>query len=119
MLIWLIPTTLSINALFVILYLFQVCLVLDNLYDIPCKILHVNKGDELKNIIDTLKNHFQKFGSPVMMGGDIDCSSKGVMGIHVSDNDASLLIVVNVAYILDPALYIIDTTYYKSKKSLI
>ncbi|KAI5636088.1 peptidase family c78 domain-containing protein [Phthorimaea operculella] len=72
---------------------FEVCLVIDKLYDIPCKILHVNKGDELKNIVETLKTHFERFGSPVMMGGDIDCSSKGVMGIRTDGNNASLLIV--------------------------
>lgn len=29
-----------------------------------------------------------------MMGGDVDCSSKGVMGITVSERSSSLLIVV-------------------------
>ncbi|XP_049877215.1 ufm1-specific protease 2 [Pectinophora gossypiella] len=72
---------------------FEVCLVIDKLFDIPCKMLHVNKGDELKNIVEQLKTHFDKFGSPVMMGGDVDCSSKGVMGIRVDGNNASLLIV--------------------------
>ncbi|KAM3960301.1 UFM1 specific peptidase 1 [Aphomia sociella] len=72
---------------------FEVCLVIDKLYDIPCKIVHVNKGEELQKIVDTLVSHFNKFGSPVMMGGDIDCSSKGIMGIHTNRKDASLLIV--------------------------
>lgn len=73
--------------------LFQLCLVIDKLYDIPCKIVHVNKGKELNSIVQTLITHFSTFGSPIMMGGDIDASSKGVMGIRVGD-DASLLIVV-------------------------
>ncbi|CAH0590422.1 unnamed protein product [Chrysodeixis includens] len=72
---------------------FEVCLVIDKLYDIPCKIVHVNHGDELQTIVDVLVNHFDKFGSPVMMGGDIDASSKGIMGIHVGHNGASLLVV--------------------------
>ncbi|KAJ0174232.1 hypothetical protein K1T71_010378 [Dendrolimus kikuchii] len=72
---------------------FEVCLVIDKLFDIPCKIVHVNAGDDLKSIIDVLVNHFEKFGSPVMMGGDVDCSSKGVMGVHIVDDQASLLIV--------------------------
>ncbi|XP_064292605.1 probable Ufm1-specific protease 1 [Plodia interpunctella] len=72
---------------------FEVCLVIDKLYDIPCKIIHVNKGDELQSIIDSLISHFVKFGSPIMMGGDVDCSSKGIMGVRVCGNDTSLLVV--------------------------
>ncbi|CAK1584359.1 unnamed protein product [Parnassius mnemosyne] len=72
---------------------FEVCLVIDKLYDVPCKIIHVNKGDELEKITETLKLHFEKFGSPVMMGGDIDCSSKGIMGIQILGKNTSLLIV--------------------------
>ncbi|KAJ8717770.1 hypothetical protein PYW07_005700 [Mythimna separata] len=72
---------------------FEVCLVIDKLYDIPCKILHVNQGDELQTLVDTLVLHFQKFGSPVMMGGDVDASSKGIVGIHVDNRGASLLVV--------------------------
>lgn len=58
--------------------------------------MHVNYGDELQTIVDVLVNHFDKFGSPVMMGGDIDTSSKGIMGIHVGHRDASLLVVVSI-----------------------
>lgn len=76
----------------------QICLIIDKLYDVPCKIIHVNKGDELQSIVDVLVSHFVKFGSPVMMGGDIDCSSKGIMGIHVENEEASLLVVVSNCY---------------------
>ncbi|XP_030030555.2 ufm1-specific protease 2 [Manduca sexta] len=72
---------------------FEVCLVIDKLFDVPCKILHVNKGSELETVSETLVNHFKKFGSPVMMGGDVDCSSKGIMGIHVGSDEISLLVV--------------------------
>lgn len=73
----------------------QVCLIIDKLYDIPCKIIHVNKGDQLSTIVAPLVHHFDKFGSPIMMGGDVDCASKGIMGIHIGQRDASLLIVVS------------------------
>lgn len=76
----------------------QVCLVLDKLYDVPCKIIHVNKGDDLNTIVDALISHFEKFGSPVMMGGDVDCSSKGIMGIHTDKAGASLLVVVRFLF---------------------
>ncbi|CAK1550773.1 unnamed protein product [Leptosia nina] len=72
---------------------FEVCLVIDKLYDVPCKIIHVNQGDALNSIVEQLKTHFQRFGSPVMMGGDVDCSSKGIMGIHVNGDDSRLLVV--------------------------
>ncbi|KAI8420258.1 hypothetical protein MSG28_008799, partial [Choristoneura fumiferana] len=49
--------------------------------------------DDLNTIVDTLKSHFEKFGSPIMMGGDVDCSSKGIMGIHVDHAGVSLLVV--------------------------
>lgn len=79
---------------YLLYFKFQACLVIDYLYDIPCKMLHVNKGDDLANIVDSLRMHFDKFGSPVMMGGDVDCSSKGIMGIHVGSSDTYLLVVV-------------------------
>lgn len=68
--------------------------MIDKLFDIPCKILHVNKGDELSTITNALRTHFDMFGSPVMMGGDMDCSSKGIMGINFGGNEPSLLVVV-------------------------
>ncbi|XP_021208437.1 probable Ufm1-specific protease 1 [Bombyx mori] len=72
---------------------FEVCLVIDKLFDVPCKIIHINKGDDLKTIVDALVKHFIEYSSPVMMGGDVDCSSKGIMGIHIGDHGASLLVV--------------------------
>ncbi|GBP55420.1 Ufm1-specific protease 2 [Eumeta japonica] len=73
----------------------EVCLVIDKLYDVPCKIFHVNKGRDLQKIVTVLQNHFEKNGSPVMMGGDVDCSSKGVMGLHIGDNVEYLLIMLH------------------------
>ena len=60
------------------------CLILDYLYDVPCKIIHapaLERNGKLHHSlfehVDDVKNHFKKFGSPVMMGGDVDASSKG------------------------------------------
>ena len=65
-------------------YISQVCLILDYLYDVPCKIIHapaLERNGKLHHSlfehVDDVKNHFKKFGSPVMMGGDVDASSKG------------------------------------------
>lgn len=74
------------------LFFFQVGLVIDQLYDVPCKILHIPKG-QLKNHINELVAHFTNRGAPIMMGGDQDCSSKGIVGIHVTPADSHLLIV--------------------------
>lgn len=65
--------------------LLQAFLVLNRLYNAPCKIIHVWNGTELKTQTDTIKNHFIEFGSPIMMGGDKDCSSKCIVGIHLGD----------------------------------
>ena len=60
------------------------CLILDFLYDVPSKIIHapaIEINGKLQHGIvthvDALRNHFQNFGSPIMMGGDVDASSKG------------------------------------------
>ncbi|XP_032519942.2 ufm1-specific protease 1 [Danaus plexippus] len=72
---------------------FEVCLVIDKLYGVPSKIVHVKKEDNLEIIVEILKSHFEKFGSPIMMGGDVDCSSKGIMGVLVDGNNSKLLVV--------------------------
>ena len=60
------------------------CLILDYLYDVPCKIIHAPAKEingklqhTLVDHVDALRHHFKVFGSPVMMGGDVDASSKG------------------------------------------
>ncbi|XP_043490051.1 ufm1-specific protease 1 isoform X2 [Polistes fuscatus] len=55
---------------------FEVCLVLDSLYNINSKIVHIASGRELSKYLHIIRQHFQEFGSPIMMGGDQDCSSK-------------------------------------------
>ncbi|XP_063225005.1 ufm1-specific protease 1 [Bacillus rossius redtenbacheri] len=70
----------------------EVCLVLDQLYAVPCRILHSPHGT-LGQQAGALAAHFRDRGSPVMMGGDLDCSSKGVLGAHVSGDHTYLLVV--------------------------
>lgn len=79
----------------VVLYLcVQVFYVIDTLYDVSCKIQHIPKCEDIKKYTNILKHYFEEFGGLVMMGGDVDASSKGIAGIHVADNEAYLLIVV-------------------------
>lgn len=70
--------------------------VIDTLYDVPCKIQHIGKSEDVKKYTDLLKNHFETSGSLVMMGGDIDAASKGIAGVHISKNDAFLLVIVSM-----------------------
>lgn len=66
---------------------------MDHLYGVSSKIIHVTKGSDLNQHMPSLIEHFNRYGSPLMMGGDQDCSAKAVMGIHASDSDVYLLIV--------------------------
>lgn len=71
----------------------EVAFILDTLYDVPCKIIHINSGSELTNHLKTLCDHFKNKGSPVMMGGETDVSSKGIMGVAQSPMQSYLLLV--------------------------
>lgn len=55
--------------------------------------MHVPNGKALRDQVPVIRNHFEEFGSPIMMGGDRDCSSKCVVGIHESIENTYLLIV--------------------------
>ncbi|XP_033219626.1 ufm1-specific protease 1 [Belonocnema kinseyi] len=72
---------------------FEICLVLDKLHNVLSKIVHVHSGKDLVKNVDVIKKHFEEMGPPVMMGGDRDCSSKGIMGIHIGKGGKYLLVV--------------------------
>ncbi|XP_037525538.1 inactive Ufm1-specific protease 1 isoform X2 [Rhipicephalus sanguineus] len=77
----------------------EVFLCLDHFYQVPCRILHASTGGQVAHHIDTLLRHFEQQGSPVMMGGDSDASSKGVLGVCQTSSGESHLLV------LDPHWY--------------
>lgn len=74
---------------------FEASLVLDWLHDVPCKVVHVRGGGaELEQVaVQELHQHFATHGSPVMMGGDRDNSSKGVLGVCTGDEGSHVLVV--------------------------
>ncbi|XP_037832529.1 inactive Ufm1-specific protease 1 [Kryptolebias marmoratus] len=74
---------------------FEASLVLDSFCDVPCKVVHVRGGGaELEQVaVEELHQHFDKHGSPAMMGGDRDSSSKGILGVCTGDKGSYLLIV--------------------------
>ncbi|XP_052239547.1 ufm1-specific protease 1-like [Dreissena polymorpha] len=80
---------------------FEVCLCLDYFYDVPCKIIHINSGSELPQYLNEIAEHFKQFGSPIMMGGESDASSKGIFGVCLDR----------------PALLILDPHYYGPTQS--
>ena len=55
-------------------------------------------GKQLADHFQTLEDHFSKFGSPVMMGGDRDASSKGIFGTMTSTGGDKFLLVVDPHY---------------------
>ncbi|XP_026792876.1 inactive Ufm1-specific protease 1 [Pangasianodon hypophthalmus] len=78
---------------------YEAALVLDQLYDVPCRLVHVRSGGtELKRAAQDLHQHFITRGSPVMMGGDRDNSSKGILGVCTGKEGSYLLI-------MDPHYY--------------
>ncbi|KAF7660090.1 hypothetical protein LDENG_00288760 [Lucifuga dentata] len=74
---------------------FEASLVLDYFYDVPCKVVHVRGGGaELEQVaVEELHWHFEEQGSPVMMGGDRDNSSKGILGVCTGGQGSYLLVV--------------------------
>ncbi|XP_077984878.1 ufm1-specific protease 2-like isoform X2 [Glandiceps talaboti] len=67
-------------------------LCVDYFHDVPCKIIHIKSGDEISSKIPELLQHFQSIGAPIMMGGNSDSSSKGILGVAQSPSQSYLLV---------------------------
>lgn len=78
----------------------QVFYVIDTLYDISCRIQHIPSCHDIRKYSNIIKFYLENFGGPIMMGGDLDASSKCIVGIHIAQNDAYLLIVVSIFVLL-------------------
>jgi len=63
---------------------YEMFLVLDGLFDVPCRLVHCRSGENLREHLDVIIRHLQQSGSPIPIGGDTDCSSK-VWPRHKSD----------------------------------
>ncbi|XP_067674450.1 ufm1-specific protease 1-like [Haliotis asinina] len=79
----------------------EVALCIDFFFQIPCRVVHVASGAQLPDVMDQIFSHFRDLGAPVMMGGDSDASSKGIVG--ACRDPPSLLVV-------DPHFYGACTT---------
>ncbi|KAK6466471.1 ufm1-specific protease 1-like [Huso huso] len=71
---------------------FEIALCLDSFHQVPCKIVHVRRGAELQNQIAELHGHFDRFGSPAMMGGDSDNASRAILGVCSGERGHYLLV---------------------------
>ncbi len=69
---------------------FESSIVIDTLYDVPCKILHC-EAHQINKYFDDIWLHYEKFNSIVMMGGDLDNESKGVLGVAKNDKKYFLI----------------------------
>lgn len=71
-------------------------MVIDKLFNVPCKIVHCPSGENgMTDIFPKLEEHFAKSSAPpIMMGGDHDASSKGVLGTCTVDDDDHWLLVL-------------------------
>lgn len=60
---------------------FEASIVLNQLYGVECRIIHVPSGSKVAEQVGILSQHLDQVGSPIMIGGDIDGASKTLIGI--------------------------------------
>ena len=80
----------------------EASVILDELYDIQCRILHASGGfDSIVRLVEQLHGHFEKSGSPVMIGGDKDAAAKMLIGVaYCKEFPArSFFLIVNPHYV--------------------
>ena len=77
----------------------EVMMVIDKICDVPCKILHARKGKDLDNLFDQVLEHLKKRCCPIMMGGDLDCSSKGIFGACITASDDKYFLILDPHFV--------------------
>ncbi|KAL9985014.1 hypothetical protein ACROYT_G007367 [Oculina patagonica] len=71
----------------------EACLYMDQTFGVCSKIVHVLRGDCVEQEVAlALLEHFKHFGSPVMIGGDIDAASKTLLGVCKTNRGFHFLI---------------------------
>nr|XP_006112149.2 LOW QUALITY PROTEIN: inactive Ufm1-specific protease 1 [Pelodiscus sinensis] len=76
----------------------EAALCVDHFFGVPCKIVHSPRGEGLGGQMGVLYAHFEGGGGPVMVGGDADSASKGLLGVCSTPTSHHLLV-------LDPHYY--------------
>ncbi|KAM7134009.1 ufm1-specific protease 1 isoform 1-T1 [Macrochelys suwanniensis] len=82
----------------------EAALCVDHFFGVPCKIVHSPRGSGLAGQVGALYAHFQGGGGPVMLGGDADSSSKGLLGV--------------CSVPAGPHLLVLDPHYYQGARGL-
>ncbi|XP_057306445.1 uncharacterized protein LOC130644741 [Hydractinia symbiolongicarpus] len=91
---------------------FEVFLVLDHTYKTSCKLNHVNSGNQLGTLTQELMDHFSRANPPIMMGGDVDAASKGIVGIATDDNlENTYLLIMDPHFTADRSYPTADGIY--------
>lgn len=60
---------------------FEICLCLDQIYNVSSKIVHVPNGKMVLEKSSEILEHFKSCGSPAMIGGNTDSASKTLLGV--------------------------------------
>ena len=81
----------------------EVMMVIDKICDVPCKILHARKGKDLENLFDQVLKHLNERCCPIMMGGDLDCSSKGIFGACKTASDDKYFLILDPHFVKNKA----------------
>lgn len=68
--------------------------VIDVMFDIPCKIVHVQKLNT-DEVINQIRRYFEEYAGFIAMGGLNDMASKGIAGIHQSPDAGVFLLIVD------------------------
>lgn len=79
----------------------EASLVLEALYAVPCRIVHIRRGSDLPYHAAALATHFAQHGTVAMMGGNLDCMAKILLGIRYTPLAAAALPDVQLL-VLDP-----------------
>lgn len=73
---------------------FESCIIIDSLYDVPCKIVHCSP-DQIGQHVEGIKAHLEQFGSPIGVGGDLDNASKGIIGAGCASNSETCFLITD------------------------
>ena len=96
----------------------EVGYVIDLLFNTPCRIINCPSRDNLNAYFGEIKDHFEKGGSPLMLGGGRDYGSKGIFGISKNQNGELMLLIVDPHYIPNGPMKMENFVYWRGVPDL-
>ena len=96
----------------------EVGYVIDLLFNTPCRIINCPSRDNLNAYFGEIKDHFEKGGSPLMLGGGRDYGSKGIFGISKNHNGELMLLIVDPHYIPNGPMKMENFVYWRGVSDL-